>query len=54
MRLYDGQYPEEYIGEYLKYYRMEKSEFDAVLDIYANTELFEKINGRWSPKFKIL
>jgi len=54
VRLYDGQYPEEYIGEYLKYYRMEKSEFDAVIDIYANTELFEKINGRWSPKFKIL
>lgn len=53
VKLYDGQYPEEYIDLYLDYYQMTKEEFDAVLDRWANKELFEKKNGRWVPKFTI-
>jgi hypothetical protein len=30
---------------------MTKEEFDAVLDKYANKELFEKIDGIWQPKY---
>ena len=30
---------------------MTKKEFDEVLDKYANKELFEKIDGKWQPKF---
>lgn len=53
VRLYDGTYPEEYIQQYLDYYQMTQSEFDAVLDQFANKDLFEKIDGRWSPQFHI-
>jgi N-acetyl sugar amidotransferase len=53
VRLYDGHYPEEFIQLYLDYYQMTQAEFDAVLDRYANQELFEKVDGRWKPKFLV-
>lgn len=51
VRLYDGHYPEEFIQLYLDYYQMTKPEFDAVLDRYANKDLFEKEDGLWQPVF---
>jgi len=51
VRLYDGHYPAEFLEDYLRYYEMTREEFDAVLDRYANREIFEKIDGRWTPKF---
>lgn len=51
VRLYDGHYPEEYMDQYLNYYQMTQNEFDAVLDRYANRDLFEKVDGSWKPKF---
>lgn len=54
VRLYDGHYPEEFIATYLDYFQMSQAEFDAVLDRYANQQLFEKIDGRWRPKFVVL
>jgi N-acetyl sugar amidotransferase len=51
VRLYDGHYPEEFMEQYLDYYQMTQTEFDAVLDRYANRDLFEKIDGCWKPKF---
>jgi len=53
VRIYDGHYPEEFIETYLDYYEMTKDEFDIVLDRWANKDLFEKVNGRWSPTFEI-
>lgn len=53
VRLYDGHYPEEFITLYLDYYKMTKSEFDAVLDRYANKDLFKKIDGLWQPMFVV-
>jgi N-acetyl sugar amidotransferase len=53
VRLYDGHYPEEFMQQYLSYYQMTQAEFDAVLDRYANQDLFEKIGGRWKPKFVV-
>ncbi len=53
VRLYDGWFPEEYMDTYLEYYEMTREEFDAVLDRWANTDLFEKVDGRWSPKFVV-
>jgi len=53
VRLYDGQYPEEYIDTYLDYYQMAYAEFDAVLDKWANKDLFEKTDGRWEPTFEV-
>lgn len=53
VRLYDGHYPEEFIPTYLNYYQMTQAEFDAVLDKWVNPELFEKIDGRWTPTFTV-
>ncbi len=53
VRLYDGWFPEEFMDTYLEYYEMTREEFDAVLDRWANTDLFEKVDGRWSPKFTV-
>ncbi len=53
VRLYDGQYPENFIGTYLDYYQMSRTEFDAVLDRWANKELFQKKDGRWKPLFRV-
>ena len=51
VRLYDGHYPEEFMEQYLDYYQLTQTKFDEVLDRYANRYLFEKIDGRWKPKF---
>jgi hypothetical protein len=32
---------------------MTQAEFDEVIDHYANHELFEKIDGRWKPRFLV-
>ena len=50
---YDNQYPHDFIDLYLDYYEMSKVEFDAVLDGYANKELFKKIAGFWEPNFEV-
>jgi N-acetyl sugar amidotransferase len=53
VNLYDGQYPETFIEQYLEHYRMTKDEFDAALNRWANRDLFEKVEGRWLPLFKV-
>lgn len=53
VKLYDNQYPEIFEQTYLDYYEMSKEEFQAVLDKWANRDLFEKIDGRWMPKFTV-
>jgi len=53
VRLFDGHHPEEFIPLYLDYYQMTKAEFDAVLDRYANKNLFEKVDGHWQPLFVV-
>lgn len=51
--MFDNQFPHDFIDLYLDYYEMSRSEFDAVLDRYANKQLFEKIDGYWQPKFTV-
>jgi N-acetyl sugar amidotransferase len=53
VQLYDGKYPEEFIDQYLEYYKMDLNEFNSIIDKFANKDLFEKINGYWNPKFNI-
>ena len=50
-RKYDGEFPKKHIDSYLRYYDMTRPEFDAVLDVWANKTLFEKLDGRWTPTF---
>lgn len=52
VQIYDNLYPENFVDLYLDYYEMTQGEFDAVLDKYANRDLFKKENGRWEPCFK--
>ena len=49
----EGQVVSEHETTYLEYYDMTKSEFENVLDRYANKDLFEKKEGKWKPKFVI-
>jgi N-acetyl sugar amidotransferase len=51
VKLYDNFYPEEFEETYLDYFQMSKVEFDNIIEKWVNKDLFEKINGRWSPKF---
>lgn len=53
VRLYDGEYPEQYEELYLEYYGMTKDEFDAVLIKWTNWDLFDTQGGRVVPKFTI-
>jgi hypothetical protein len=53
VRLYDGQYPEDFIITYLEYYQMKKDEFDKVIDKWANKELFKKVDEKWEPIFMV-
>jgi N-acetyl sugar amidotransferase len=53
VKLYDGHFPDEFIELYLDYYQMTQIEFDDVIDSYANKDLFEKIDGRWTPRFTV-
>ena len=43
VRLYDGNYPEEFMALYLDYFKLTITEFNAELDRYANRNLFEKV-----------
>ncbi len=51
--LYDNHYPEEFIDQYLEYYKMSHKEFSKVIDFWANKKIFKKVKNRWMPKFKI-
>lgn len=53
VQLYDNQFPHDFIELYLDYYEMTRSEFDEVLDKYANKDLFIKQDGLWIPKFEV-
>lgn len=53
VKVFDNQYPDEFIDLYLEYYEMTKEEFDTVLDSYVNKDLFEKTDGIWQPKFEV-
>jgi len=54
VKIYDGQYPEEFETLYLDYFKMTSDDFHDVLDKWTNRTLFE-INGRLrSPKFEIV
>ncbi|KJJ84923.1 N-acetyl sugar amidotransferase [Candidatus Omnitrophus magneticus] len=53
IKKFDNAYPEPYIDKYLEYFQITREKFDEGLDKHANKNLFEKINGRWMPKFSV-
>ncbi|ADL35295.1 polysaccharide biosynthesis protein [Butyrivibrio proteoclasticus B316] len=50
---YDGGCGEQYIEKTCKYLGITKEEFWEVVDKYVNRDLFEKIDGKWTPKFTV-
>ena len=53
VNMYDNAYPDDYIDIYLEYYNMTLDEFNNVLDLHVNKDLFRKYNGKWQPKFNV-
>ena len=50
---YDGLCGEKYIDAACKYLSITKEEFWEVVDRYVNRDLFEKVDGKWTPKFTV-
>lgn len=50
VKKYDGEYPEKYIEDYLKYFNMTMTEFNSVLDSFANEKVLHKVDGKWILK----
>lgn len=50
---YDGGCDEQYIEMACCYMGISKKEFWTVVDSYVNTDLFEKNDGKWQPKFEV-
>ena len=42
-----------YIELLCKYLSVTEAEFWEVVDKYVNRDLFEKVNGKWTPKFTV-
>ena len=50
---YDGLCGEKYIQKACDYLSITKEEFWEVVDKYVNRDLFEKVDGKWTPKFTV-
>ena len=51
--VYDNQAPVENYPDYCDYYGISLEEFEMTVDKFVNKELFEKIDGSWTPKFTV-
>ena len=54
VNMYDNMYPQEHKNSYCEYYKMSNTQFDKIIDKWANKNLFYKKKGRWFPRFKIV
>ncbi len=52
--MYDGEYPEKHIEDYMEYFKMTRQEFDEVIDKWANKKILKKVDGRWIKDFDIV
>ncbi len=50
---FDGLCGEQYIDKACKYLSITREEFWEVVDRYVNRDLFEKKDGKWTPKFTV-
>ncbi len=50
---YDGLCGQKYIDKACKYLSITEEEFWEVVDRYVNRDLFEKVDGKWTPKFMV-
>ena len=50
---FDGKCGDKYIEDACRYLSITKEKFWEVVDSYVNTDLFEKKDGKWVPKFTV-
>ena len=50
----DGLYCEENLSEFCDYLDITKEEFHKIVNKFVNTEIFEKKNGKWALKNKLI
>jgi len=53
VKKYDGEFPHEYLQDYLEFYDMTEKEFWKTIDSFRSPDIWEKIDGKWRLKFEI-
>lgn len=53
VKMYDNAYPSDYIYTWCEYYGVDSAYLEAVMDKWANRDLFDKVDGIWQPNFVI-
>jgi N-acetyl sugar amidotransferase len=53
VRIFDGQFPSDFVDIYLDYFQLTRDEFFNVLDKWANKTLFERVGDHWKPLFEV-
>jgi len=53
VKRYDGIFPDEYLQDYLDYFKMTEKEFWNVVDSYRSLDIWKNVNGEWKLKFEI-
>ena len=53
VKMYDNSYPKKFMKLYFDYFKINKTEFEKILDKWANKKLFHKVKDSWQPKFQI-
>ncbi len=53
VRKYDGICSDKNIESFCDFIEITKEQFWQIVDGFVNKELFEKVNGKWKPKFEI-
>lgn len=51
VRIYDGKLADDALDKFAAYYGVSTKRLRNIIDQWANTELFEKREGKWIPKF---
>ena len=51
---YDGEFPKKYFHDFLEYLDITEEHFWKVVDSYRKPYLWEKINGEWELKHKLI
>jgi hypothetical protein len=59
VKKYDGEFPMEYLKDYLNYFEMTKKEFFGTIDSFRSPDIWEKVydneigKGKWRLKFEV-
>jgi hypothetical protein len=51
---YDGEFPEEHLAEVLEYMELDREEFDRIVDLHRNREIWESVDGEWRLRYPVV